>query len=468
MDLDNKIDRKYFLQYQKDAIMTTCRLLLWEKSIRIGATFAMAFRAVRNRIRTKRNYLHTSVNERIAKSFIGDCQKFCRIIDVVGASEVKEFETWNKQENRSETAFEITFKNQECAIKAFSSNPDAIRGEGGDVGIDELSSHKQPDEMVKAAGGRAMWGDSLAIWTSHKGVNSAFNRKLKEERAKGEESRFTIMRTTLLDAIALGLLDKINEVSGQNMSEEDFIADTKALVGGDAAYNEECLCDPRAEGAQAIKWGYIDAAKRDYVILRKDIEGDEPFDIEAWLASLLPVLNIADAVAVGYDVARTGHLSSVPIIARFGDDWKLMALITMHKRKFGLQRDVLAGIMRSVPTCLGGGDKTGLGMQVCEELTDLFTEYRFTGMNFGTLKTDLGTKLVRVFEDNRFHLPAARDQEDIQFDLAAITTGNLPSGRAVFMESINPINKLSHCDIAWAIAMAVYVGDETEKEQRFI
>jgi len=464
LDFDNRVDRKHFLRYQVDAIMDEARLEVWEKSIRIGATFGMGFRAVRRRMLGLGNYLHTSVNEKIAKSFARDCRKFCRIFDVAGASEVREFETWNRDENRRETAFEIEFKKQECSIKIFSSNPDAIRGEGGDVGIDEICSHRKPDDLMQAAGGRAMWGHSVRIWSSHKGVDSALNRLIKEERAKGSDSRWKIRSTNLEQALDQGLLEKINEISGRNMSREDFIADTRAMVGGEDAYLEECMLQPRASGTQAIKWGYLDAAKQDYPLYRKHIEGDDAFDAEAWIAPLVEILRAAERVAIGYDVARSGHLASVPIVACFDGRWKHMALLTMHKRKFALQRDAIAAFMRAVPAAVGGGDSTGLGMETCEVLTGLFGEYRWVGVNFGTHKAEIGTRMVRVFEDGKIDLSAARDDEDVIYDLAAIQTATLPSGRATFVETANPINKLSHCDIAWSIGLALLVGEEDDAQ----
>ena len=41
---------RYFLPYQVEAILGEQRLFAWEKSIRIGATYAMCFRAVRLQI----------------------------------------------------------------------------------------------------------------------------------------------------------------------------------------------------------------------------------------------------------------------------------------------------------------------------------------------------------------------------------------------------------------------------------
>lgn len=460
IDQMDKIDRKYFLKYQVEDIMDEARLRIIEKSIRVGITFGRAMRAVRRRMLGKGNYLHTSVNEQIGKSFARDCKKFCKIYDAVGASDVQEFDVWNESENRRETALEIEFKRQACSIKIFSSNPDAIRGEGGEVGIDEICSHKRPKELIQAAGGRAMWGYPLTIWSSHKGVDSEFNRKIKEERALGDKSPWKIRTITLFDALDQGLLEKINEVSKTNMTRDTFIAETKALVGGEDAFAEECLCQPRAGGNQAIKWQYIDLAKRSYYLLRHHLDGDESFDIANWIAPLVAPLRAMQKCALGYDVARTGHLSAVPILGHDGTAWKIMALLTMHKRAFRLQTEAIATIMRAVPALIGGGDSTGLGMQACEDLTNMFGEQRFVGINFSSSKRELGTGMVKVFEDGRIHLPDAREHEDIQFDLAAIQTDAPALGVARFIETANPVNKLSHCDIAWAIGMALAMGEQ--------
>lgn len=457
LDELDKVDRKYFLDYQADTIMEEARLNIIEKSIRIGITFAMGMRAVRRRMLGLGNLLHTSVNENIAKSFITDCRKFCKLYDVVGASEVKESEVWNEAENRKETAYRIDFKKQDNAIEVFSSNPDAIRGKGGEVDIDELTSHKRAEDMLQAAGGRAMWGHPLNIWSSHKGMQSGFYRLIKEQRALGDKSRWKIKTITLYDALDQGLLEKINSVSGANMTREQFILDTTAMVGGEDAFAEECLCQPRASGLQAIKWQYLDAAKRNYPLFRKHIEGDENFDVADWFRPVASILPGFSKIALGYDVARTGHLSSVPVFGFDGKVWRLLALLTMHGRKFRMQFADICAIMGENKNMVGAGDATGLGMETCENLTDTFGTGRFLGVNFSADKTEIGTKMVRVFEDGAIALPDAREHEDIQFDFAAIQI-DASSKLTKFVETANPVNKLSHCDIAWSCGLALLVG----------
>jgi hypothetical protein len=98
-------------------------------------------------------------------------------------------------------------------------------------------------------------------------------------------------------------------------------------------------------------------------------------------------------------------------------------------------------------------------METCENLTDTFGEGRFLGVNFSASKTEIGTKMVRVFEDGAIALSDARSDEDIPFDLASIQI-DASSKLTKFVETANPVNKLSHCDIAWSIGLALFVGQE--------
>ena len=460
VETPNQLSR--FLSYQVDSILDDSRLVLYEKSIRIGITYAMAFKAVRNRLRGQGNYLHTSVNERIGKSFALDCRTFCEIFDLVERYQVKDVHEWsvyNPVTDRNESAFEVYFEGTKCAIKIFSSNPDSLRGEGGDVGIDELTSHREPEELLKAAGGRAMWGHRVWIWSSHRGEASCFNRLIQEERAKGKNSRWKILSTDLYHAIDAGLIEKINETRGTTITREQFIADTIAMVGGQEAFEEECLLKARRGGTAAIRWDYINHARQPYDVLRFDLTGPDEAEIEGIALKIVETIR-GSAARLGYDVARTGHLSAVWVNRKEGRLSRLAALVKLQNTKFGTQRLLIERIMRQADGCLGGGDKTGLGMQVCEELAEKFGEARFVGVNFGQLKAEMGTNFVRVFEDGRQILPEGAEHDDIAFDVAAIQQDKLPSGRVSFTETANPIEKRSHCDLAWAGAIANYVDKE--------
>ncbi len=450
----------YFLPYQIEAILNEERLTLWEKSIRIGATYCMGFRGARRRVLGKHgDLLVTSVSLPAAKEFIEQVKQFNEIFRLA-ASDIEDV-SWGR--NLDEAGFCIRYPNGR-RIFAFSSSPQAIRSFGGEVNIDEWAFHRDPAAMLKAAGGRAMWGFAVAIWSSHNGTHSLWARMLNAERAKGAASDWHIMRTTLIDALDQGLLEKINQVSGLSMTREEFIRQTKAACGGEEAYAEECLCEARAGGDPAIKWGWIERAAVLKDVFRRHIDEDGRASLNTDAAEeaakvVIETLREDPAQALGYDVARTGHLSAVWCNGKDGDMRRLRSLVTFHNVEFGCQRGFLEEVLDGVPSITGCGDATGLGMNICEDLEKKFGKERFTGINFGAHKPNLGVRLRQVYEDNRQEIAAA-GMDEVKHDLAGIVSNRLPTGRMVFSETRNPIYTLSHCDIAWANALALYSDDD--------
>lgn len=446
---------KYFLPYQVDAILDEHRLMLIEKSIRVGFTFCMAFRAVRRRIEGHGDCLVTSVSLPAAKEFIEQCRKYNEIYKYA-ASEI-EAVSWGKELN--EQGFCITYPNG-CRIFAFSSNPKAVRSFGGEVMIDEPAFHEHMKEMLKAAGGRAMWGHPVTMWSSHNGADSEWNQFLAQEKAKGSDSKWHIKTVTLIDALDQGLLDKINAVSNQHKTREEFIAETKEMLGGEEAYEEECLCKPKQGGASAIKWQWILAAKREYKMLRFKFTGDDLTEVTGAAEAIVKACQESGSPELGYDVARTGDLAAVWVNRRDGTRHIAIGLVTFKNSKFSTQKALLMAIFKGCASVVGAGDKTGLGMQICEELEEEFGQARFIGINFGTAKPDLGTRLTKFYEQGDQELPAGPEYDEVFFDLAGIRQDSLPSGRIHFYESTNPVNKASHCDMAWANALALAAGAE--------
>lgn len=464
--------RDYFMPHQVNLITCTERMVIYEKSIRIGITWAMAMRAVRRRVLGKGNYLHTSVTQLIGQSFIHDCKTFCRLYELLFGvklreSEIDSFDVYNPLEDRKETAFQIVFgPGDENAIKVFSSNPDALRGEGGDVGIDEITSHSQPAELLKAAGGRAMWGHDVYIWSSHRGQASAFNRMIEEQRALGEQSRWTILRTDLYEAIDGGLLDKIAARSGTRMSREEFIADTVAMVGGWDAFEEECLLKPRSGGDAAVGWRYIQEARRGDRCLRIELSEEWPSEAAVRdIAGQLAAVAAGGVAHIGWDVARSAHLAVIAMVVRDpGDDIRVVALVKFSGVNVTSQRLVLDHLLHAAPRVEGLGDRGGLGRDACDQLERAHGENRFKGVDFINIKTDLGTKLTHTFETTKMLLPEGSEHDDIAYDVHAIRTDRLPSGKLRYVESVNPIDKRSHCDMAWALAMATFSAAEAVEE----
>jgi phage FluMu gp28-like protein len=464
----------YLLPYQVRQAFNESRLRWWEKSVRIGATYEKAFEAVRDRlIPGKGDYLHTSVTQQVAQGFLEDCEFWLGAYQAAGAVTSRSEEEYLERlvdDNEQDVldpagapiyvhrrAFEWKFDTGQ-KLRVFSSNPQALRGFGGAVGVDELAFHVRMSAMLQAAGSRAMWGFPISLWTSHNGEDSEWNQFLLREKQLGDASIWSGQTTTLLDAIEDGLVEKINETRGTTMTRDQFIEQTKALLGSIEAYEEECLCIARMRGLPAVPWIDILAAQRDYHVDCRTVVGDavqgqqvDP-SVEALMAeNVWKALDTAKRHSLGYDVARNGHLSSVFVNENDGKNHRCVLNIRLRKCKLPSQRKFIEQGMRALYGMTGAGDSTGLGLQVCEELSDLFPG-RFEMVNFSTFKPHIVGRLRGAYQDGRVIIP--REPSDIAHDVRGIQcqTNGI---RTTYSEAKNPANEHSHCDIAYSQALAI-------------
>src|SRR5947209_15429814 len=133
----------------EDAIHATGKpvFALAEKSIRIGWTYADAFKNVRKRLRfKKRDYLFATKDYPSALEYMNLCNEFAGLLNFA-RSIVSHGEQLIKPEPSGAGSFTeeikvgyIKFDNGSRII-AFSANPKAMSVYGGDVGLDEFAKH---------------------------------------------------------------------------------------------------------------------------------------------------------------------------------------------------------------------------------------------------------------------------------------------------------------------------------------
>ena len=166
---------------------------LAEKSVRIGWTYADAFKNVRKRLWFKdRDYLFATKDYPSALEYIRQCYKFAEIFNLTRTitSHGEESLRVNRpDEHGRPSAFTedlkigiIKFDNGSRII-AFSANPQAMAVYGGDVGLDEFAKHPNAKLLWETAQGRVTWNYDLALWSSHDGEDTLFNEFAREARA---------------------------------------------------------------------------------------------------------------------------------------------------------------------------------------------------------------------------------------------------------------------------------------------
>src|SRR6266513_2099941 len=147
--------QKFFLLYQLAWILDRSPLKIIEKSRQIGITYADAYDSV-IKASTKIGGLDVWVSSRDevqAKLDLGEI-----VID---------------PKTRA-SAFVLQFANQR-RIYCLSSNPNALAGKRGHVKMDEFALQQDQRLLYRVAKAVTMWGGTLSIISTHRGVNSVFN-----------------------------------------------------------------------------------------------------------------------------------------------------------------------------------------------------------------------------------------------------------------------------------------------------
>ncbi|MCX8157666.1 MAG: hypothetical protein N3J91_14675 [Verrucomicrobiae bacterium] len=465
-----------FLPYQIAWILDESRLCLAEKSVRIGWTFADAFKNVRKRLlHPRRDYLFTTKDEATALEYIRLCRQFCEWFGGAGVMLAHGVERlraprpgarhpWQVEEFKAGV---IKFANR-SRILAFSSNPNALRAFGGDVGVDEFAFHPRPEELYATVSGRVTWGFDLALWSSHCGSQTLFHR-LAQEAAAGKGG-WSYYRVTLPDAIALGLVEKINAATGATFTRESFVEDCRARARLPEIFEQEYLCQPSGATGALVPWSVIEQCATEDRIPRLHLEEAEiqhlfgafapahaparGHRIHSLLAQTLgPAGQLPNqGFALGFDVAASGagDLSAFYLDRLLQNEARLCALLTCRTQDWHFLQAALAFFMDNFPQLQAAGDETGLGRQICWEAAQRYPG-RFVPVNFAREKAALGFQLMQELTAVRKRFP--RSEPDVGADFFALRKC-CRQGRWCFLESANPLNPASHGDLAWAGALA--------------
>ena len=457
----------FFLPYQKRWIDDESPLKLYEKSRRIGITYATAFRCVLKCLREPpgSHFVQwvSSRDEATARAFITDyVALWTREADLLsrdlaeGSPRAADGVT---EKGRAPSVSVVRFRNG-ARICSLSSNPLAFAGKGGDVLIDEMDLHPDPETLYAMAFPCTTWGGQLEIVSAYSadGSDRTLFARLCAEAAAGNPRGFSFHRTTIDDAIAAGFVDKINAAArrrgGAPQSAVDFRARLRQGCLGRDDFNSQYLCIPsRAAGNALIAPEDLAAARRPLELLRADTARPEFLEPAFWNGRLRraePGGRIR--YALGYDPARTGDLSAL-WLNRIDEAGIAApeAVITLRNCRFETQKGIVAAIIEGLDAVVRG-DRTGLGMAVCEELAERYPD-AFEGLSFAAEKTALGLGAAAAFERGLQLLPEA--YPEIAADLAGVRKSASDTGRLLLVENGNPLLPDSHNDLFWSLALAI-------------
>ena len=475
---------RYFLTYQLEWVEDTSRLTIWEKSFRVGATWGDAFKNVRKRlVHPARDYLFATKDWPSALEYMSACKQFCDVFRVAKSIISHGEETVTVpifDQDRKDTGFTqdikigtIKFDNGSRII-AFTSNPNAMLVYGGDVGLDEFPRHQRAQELYDIAQARVTWGYDLSMWGSHRGNDTLFYQvALDARKGKGGWSHHF---TTIEDAVAQGLVEKINETRGTKFTREGFIADCRQRARDEATYQEAYMCNPKGGTACIVPWSQIELCMADYEGERLHLESSQilelfgPFNkatqderhrkIERFLDDSFPKLfGTPGRHNLGYDVAASGEgdLAAVYVDRMETSSAWLQGLFTWRTEDWDFHGAATRHFMRRVAGLKGAGDETGLGRQICWELEQEFPG-QFTPVNFSSQKHDMFFTLMNQLSVAEKRFP--RKWQDVACDYFALRKTHTGS-KWVFSAGTNNLLEYSHCDIATGGALSTKAAQNT-------
>ncbi len=461
----------YFLPYQERWITDDSPMKLYEKTRRAGITYATSYRSVQKCLRETRKNFTQWVSSRdaiTAKEFITQyvamwAKAANAVCQGLNGDNIQVID-----EDKKITAMVVEFANGN-RIVSLSSNPLAFAGKGGDVLLDEMDLHENQDILLAMAQPCTIWGGQLEIVSAYDpdgSENTEFAQLCRDTKYNGNPMGWSFHRTSITDAVEEGFVEKVNEIKRATgkatQSRDEFLEQIRRSCKTQSAYDTQYLAIPnKASGERAVRYADLEHAKQDVHVDIFNFVGDAQAGDEidpvtdsmvitdAWMPYLT-----SERYVLGYDVARRKDLGVVWVDEVQGDHFQLRLLILFRNCKFETQKQVIHAMM-STGKVRGAGDSTGMGETNCEWLATRHIE-RFIGVNFASKKQELGTGLTAVFEQNQQTLP--RDPAYIGADIAAIRKVTRENGKLIYSETANELENDSHCDMAWACALAKYAA----------
>jgi phage FluMu gp28-like protein len=423
-------------------VADTSPVAICEKSRRVGISWAEAAASVLDAASAHgQNGWYLAYSKDMTSQFIEDCAFWARSYSLA-ASAVEEVVL--RDDERDVQAFRIRFASGHH-VTALSSRPRNLRSKQGRVILDEYAFHDDQDELLKAAMALLMWGGCIRIISTHNGEQNAFN-VLVEEVRKGRR-RYSLHRTTLDDALAEGLYQRICLTQGRTWSPEAEHTWRQQLLDfyGEGA-DEELFCIPRQGSGRYFTRLQVEACmQREIPVLR--LAQHDGFallspahregEIEAWCDEhLLPYLQRADGQlrsCYGMDFARSGDLS-VLIPAQEQQHLARRALFVLEMRNipFEQQRQVLFYVADRLPRFVAGAhDATGNGAYLAEVAMQRYGPSRIHEVKLSpSWYLENMPRYKAAFEDAQIALPADADLLDDHMDVERVNGVPLvPQGR---------------------------------------
>jgi phage FluMu gp28-like protein len=366
--------------------------MLWDKSRRIGATYADSYKSVRlrNKIDHRRDLWFSSADESAAIEYALYCKQWG---DIFKAAVKEILEELEDDKGYKFNNYVCEFPNG-SRINCMSSNPRRFRSKGGDVVLDEFDWHDNPGEMLDAAMPATTWGYDLRILTTRNGEGSEFDKLVKKAKKiingdldpkKDPVLPWSYHYIPITIAIEQGLAEKIYRLDSVDPeARARLLRECRARSRNDDAFNQEYMCIPSAAASTLIPYDLYQSCEDPGCL--DTIGGGDKF--------------------LGFDVGREHHRTKFWLLEEVGDVLVTRKVITLHKAPYSVQLKVASDLLADRTIRRACGDATGIGDMLVETLQEKYGEHRVEKIKFtANSKDHMASLVLGRFEDKRIRVP---------------------------------------------------------------
>lgn len=410
-----------------------------------GKDFTAAFKAVVRGLEDPHDRLIVSVTQRQADLTFDKVATHARAVSgILCPEEHTEFLAQVGGRPITFTRRQVTLPSGARIISLPGRDPDSLAGYTAHVILTEYALF--PD------GGHKHWRyvapvaltNGLDVWV----ITTPRTKDTKAyDLRRNERGRYSVRVVDVHRAVADGLV--LRDEDGTPCSVETF----QEIYADPVGWQTEYLVQECDDLDALLSWADIEAAQEDYDCPVLDLRDDTGYDPRA--RNVFAELDVDPRdLTAGWDVARRRHLSALWINGRAPgtDRQTLRCLVLMRRCSFPFQRAIVAQALDTHRTLRGAGDATGLGMESNEALHAAYGE-RWRAVQFtAPQKIALASRLQSTFQARQQVIP--RSAEAVAYDLHALQK-EVRGDRTLIHETQNALESDSHCDIAYALALAL-------------
>lgn len=435
----------HFLPYQKAWISDQSRFKIGMFTRRGGKTFGAAGEIVDDCIRAeiegqKTRWTILSRSEQTAKEALEDALKpmtraYYAVVSGLARRTKPEFvedeftvAAHIRELRQGDQVFQVEipearYKTQEVhfpggsRVVALSASPDAARGFGGNLLLDEFAFH----------------ADSRRIWGSAYPVAARGRHKIRViSTPNGKGNKFYELMTTQNNGWSKHHVD-IYEAVRQGLDVD--IDELRAGMADQDAWAQEFELAWLDEASAWLDYDLISACEHP--------EAGDPSGYQGGLCY------------VGVDIAARNDLFVIWVLELVGEILVTREIIARRRISFAEQDRLLDDVMARYRVSRLRMDQTGMGEKPVEDARRRYGEFRTEGVLFSVApKLDMATSLKEHMQDRRLLIPSG--DSALRADLHAVKS---QVGLTGVRRLVADRDADGHADRFWAAALAVSAAD---------